>query len=50
MAICLQVILDAGWTLSAANFDHFLEIAGVMQLSMIYWKHINDARERHILA
>lgn len=50
MAICLQVILDAGWTLSAANFDHFLEISGVLAVCELYWQFINDANDRHVLA
>jgi hypothetical protein len=47
MAVCLQVILDAGWSLTEDNFEHFLEVSGVNHVKELYWRHISDARDRH---
>jgi hypothetical protein len=47
MAICLQVILDAGWSLTEDNFEHFLEVSGVNHVKQLYWSHIGDKIQKH---
>lgn len=47
MAICLQVILDAGWSLTEDNFEHFLEVSGVNQVKQLYWRYISEMRDKH---
>ena len=41
MAACMQVVLDAGWSLTQDNFPDFLELSGVQQVKEMYWDHIN---------
>lgn len=42
LATCLQVVLNAGWSITTDNWDDFLEVSGVADIRYQYWESYND--------
>ena len=45
LANCLQVILNAGWSVSKDNWEEVLEISGVAAVRTQYWDTFNTKRD-----
>ena len=48
LATCLQVILNAGWSITKENWEEMLEISGVADVRTHYWDSYNS-RKDHVL-
>ena len=46
LATCLQVVLNAGWSITQDNWEHFLEVSGVTEVRYFYWEAYNEQREQ----
>lgn len=44
LATCLQVVLNAGWSISSENWDDFLDVSGVSAVRADYWEAYNNSK------
>ena len=45
LATCLQVVLNAGWSITKDNWDDLLEVSGVNSIRSQYWEAYNIKRQ-----
>ena len=43
---CLQVILNAGWSVSKENWEDLLEVSGIFDLRTQYWDNYNMRKDQ----
>ena len=45
LATCLQVILNAGWSITKENWEEMLEVSGVADVRAHYWDSYNMRKD-----
>ena len=45
LATCLQVVLNAGWSITAENWEDMIEVSGIAAVRTQYWELYNQRRD-----
>lgn len=44
LATCLQVVLNAGWSITKENWEDLLEVSGINEVRAEYWEIYNSRK------